>query len=214
LTNVQGAKKHRHDVITEPEFQAALSNAELVDSHPYYRLRDKAILCILWLTGKRAGEVAALELDDVEQERGLLRITFSVLKKRETGRPHRRTKAVPVTDPYTEPIIRYHGYMVSRYPDCRYLFPTTTYSNLTGQVIIDNSRHLHVTSIWRRVVLHGPETWTHLYRETQGAKVVRAQRNQIAGLFAVKQRLDLERLDTAMRYVQRYGVDLIEEPQM
>ena len=34
--------------------------------------------------------------------------------------------------------------------------------------------------------------------------------NTITGAFAVKQRLDLERIETTMRYVTRYAIDFIE----
>ena len=215
MTNVQGAKKHRATVITREEFEDALESARGLDSHPYYSLRDQAILCILWLTGKRAEEVAQLKLDDIKLSGGLLRITFMVAKKRNSSEwDRRRTKAVSLTDPYTEPVTRYYHYMLENHPDCPYLFPTTTLSNLTGQVIIRPETHLNRESIWRRVTLHGPETWTHLYRETQGARIVRSQNNQIAALFAVKQRLDLEKLDTAMKYIQRYGIDIIQEAKI
>ena len=215
MTNVLGAKKDRTSVISRKEFDRALTSAKTMECNPYYGLRDCAILCLLWLTGKRAGEVAQLELDDVVVEAGLLRVTFTVLKKRNRDRLGlRRTKDIPLSNPYTEPIITYHDYMVANHIDCRYFFPSTRYSNFTGQVIVAVDSHLHRVSVWRRVTLHGPGTWTHLYRETQGAMVVRAQGNQIAGLFAVKQRLDLEDLNTAMRYVQRYGSDLIEEDRI
>ena len=215
MTNVLGAKKDRSSVISRKEFDRALTSAKTMECNPYYGLRDCAILCLLWLTGKRAGEVAQLELDDVVVEAGLLRVTFTVLKKRNRDRLGlRRTKDIPLSNPYTEPIITYHDYMVANHIDCRYFFPSTRYSNFTGQVIVAVDSHLHRVSVWRRVTKHGPGTWTHLYRETQGAMVVRAQGNQIAGLFAVKQRLDLEDLNTAMRYVQRYGSDLIEEDRI
>jgi hypothetical protein len=80
-------------------------------------------------------------------------------------------------------------------------------------VILNPETHLDRTNVWRRVVLHGPETWAHLYRETRGAKVVRAQNNSIAAVFSVKERLDLEQMETAMRYVQRYGMDIIDETE-
>ena len=212
MTNVQGDKKYRSSVISGEEFDKALQHAKGLESHPYYALRDQAILCILWLTGKRAGEVAQLEINDIELDHELLKLTFTVMKKRNSSnRDLRRTKAIPITDPYTDPITNYYYYMVENHSDCIYLFPTTILSNLTGQVIIKPESHLNRESIWQRVTLHGPETWTHLYRETQGAKVVRSQRNQVAALFAVKQRLDLEKMNTAMNYVQRYGLDIIEE---
>ncbi len=65
MTNVQGDKKYRDDVIGVTEFQEMLRKARDPEKHPYYLIRDPAILCILWLTGKRAAEVASIQLQGV-----------------------------------------------------------------------------------------------------------------------------------------------------
>lgn len=213
MTHVRGPKKHRRDVISEDEFREMLRRAGEKAPHRYYELRDKAVLCILWKTGKRRGEVARLEVRDLEidEEKRLLHITFTILKKRkEMLLTRRRTKTLSLSDPYVKPIIEYLEYLRERYPESKYLFPSTRWNPLTGSLSINPERHISGREIHRIVVRAGPETWPHLFRETQGAKVVRRYGNTITGAFAVKQRLDLESIQTAMRYVERYAVDLIE----
>ena len=64
--------------------------------------------------------------------------------------------------------------------------------------------------MWRVVVSASEEAWPHLFRETVGARVVKRHGQTIVSLFAVKRRLDLERLDTAMRYIDRYVGEKME----
>ena len=213
MTFVRGRKAERKTVIEEDEFKAMLRRAGEDQPHEYYALRDRALLCILWKTGKRRGEVARLEVADLEvdRERGLLHITFTLEKKRRGSiLTRRRTKTLSLEDPYVKPILEYLEYLKRLSPGCRYLFPSTRWNPLTGALTIIGDRHISGVQVWRIVTRAGPEAWPHLFRETQGARVVRRYGNTITGVFAVKQRLDLEQIQTAMRYVERYAVDLIE----
>jgi integrase len=213
LTHVRGDKRYRREVISEEEFKSMLERAAKNQPHPYYVLRDRALLCILWKTGKRRGEIVQLEVDDLEIDRqaGLLHITFTVLKKRKGQTlTLRRTKTLMLDDPYAEPIIEYFKHLRRLCPDSRYLFPSTRWNPATETLTIIPDRHISGRQIHNIVVRAGPETWPHLFRETQGAKVVQRYGNTITGAFAVKQRLDLESIQTAMRYVERYAIDLIE----
>jgi len=210
VTNVQGDKKYRDDVIGVTEFQEMLRKARDPEKHPYYLIRDPAILCILWLTGKRAAEVASIQLQGVALTRDTLDIAFVVGKKRTLTRYSTRTKAIPLRDPYAKPVLDYYTHMTENHPDCMYLFPSTKYSNLNGTVTLDPDRPLSRTTIWRVVVGAGEEAWPHLFRETVGARVVKRHGDTIDSLFAVKRRLDLERLDTAMRYVERYAAEKLD----
>jgi len=49
----------RTTVISESEFKDALAKAETLNSE-YFRLRAKAVLSLLRLTGKRRGEIAQI----------------------------------------------------------------------------------------------------------------------------------------------------------
>jgi len=81
---------------------------------------------------------------------------------------------------------------------------------LDGSVTLDPAKSLSQTTVWRIVVAAGEETWPHLFRETVGAKVVKRHGDTINGFFAVKRWLDLERLETAMRYVERYATEKLD----
>ena len=124
----------------------------------------------------------------------------------------RRTKSISLNDPYVQPIIRYLEHMKREHPEYKYLFPATKLTGFGDQrtLYVDPDRHLTGRQLWNMVTEERPETWPHLFRETQGAKVAKRYGNAITGVFAVKQRLDLERIETAMRYVARYAIDLIE----
>ena len=210
MTNVQGDKKHRDDVIRLPEFQEMLEKAGDHEKHPYYLIRDLAILCILWLTGKRADEVASIPLHNVKITGDTLDIAFVVGKKRTIARYSTRTKAIPLEAPYAKPVLDYYNHMMEHHPDCRPRFPSTKYSNLNNSVTLDPRKPMSRWTVRRVVVAAGEETWPHLFRETVGARVVERHGQTINSLFAVMQRLDLERLDTAMRYVKRYAKEKME----
>lgn len=215
MTNVKGEKRLRENVISRAEFDAMLRSAAENRPHPYYALRDQAVLCIFWKTGKRRGEVARLRVSDltVDREAGSLLITFTVLKKRrKVSLTRRRTKALSLNDPYTQPILKYLEHMRTRHPDCIYLFPSTRLTGFGDEktVTLIPDRHLSGPQVWRIVVAAGPRTWPHLFRETQGAKVAERWGNTLSSVFAVKRRLDLESERTAMRYVARYAVDFID----
>jgi len=215
VTYVRGEKLNREGVIGEAEFQAMLSRAAADRPHPYYAIRDRAVLCILWKTGKRRGEVARLRASDlhVDREAGRLNVTFTVEKKRKRGTlTQRRTKALLLRDPYIQPILDYLEYMRAHHPDCTYLFPSTRLTGFRGDrtVTLIPDRHLTGQQIWNIVNRTNRMAWPHLFRETMGAKVVRRYGNDLAGVFAVKLHLDLERANTAMRYVERYGERLID----
>jgi len=200
----------RKDVISAKEFEGTLERADSIEYvQEYYRLRDKAIVCIFKLTGKRRGEVASLEVDDLEVKNGTLSITFTLEKKRRKSLILRRAeKQISLSDPLTKPIIDYWHFLKQNHPSCLYLFPRTFYSGLTGALVFKYKYHLGGRQILRVVKKLNPESWCHLYRETAGAEIVR-QDQSIMAAFKVMLRLDLEDERTALGYVRRYAVDLI-----
>ena len=210
MTNVLGPKKNRVDTIQLPEFQEIIQNLRESECHPYYTMRNLALVCILWLTGKRANEVAAIPLENVELTPSTLNIGFIVGKKITITRYSTRLKQISRKDPYTKPVIDYYQHMIDNHPDTAYLFPSTRYSNLDQSITLDPEKPLHRTTVWRIVTTASPDIWTHLFRESMGERTVKKYGDTINGLFAVKRRLDLERLDTAMRYVERYAGERIE----
>ena len=81
MTFVRGMRKERKTVVSEEEFREMLAKAEELKPE-FFRLRAKALLCILRLTGKRRGEVAQLQLNDFKVEEGFLNIMFRLEKKK------------------------------------------------------------------------------------------------------------------------------------
>ena len=76
--------------------------------------------------------------------------------------------------------------------------------------MITLDRYLHRETIQQVMVNADTKAWPHWFRETQGAKVVRQYGDSVSALFAVKRRLNFEQMNTAIRYIERYAVDLIK----
>jgi len=105
VTYVRGvaSRTERKTVVGDYEFQQLLKEAAKIKVE-IYRLRALALLCVLRLTGKRRSEIAMLECDSFKIEKGMLDITFTLLKKRKgTVLTKQSTKSIPVSDPLTNP---------------------------------------------------------------------------------------------------------------
>jgi len=83
MTFVRGSplRTQRKTTITDEEFQELLMKADSIQNE-FFRLRAKALLCLLRLTGKRRSELAKLELNDFKVEEDKLIIHFTLLKKK------------------------------------------------------------------------------------------------------------------------------------
>jgi len=214
MTNV---KVERKDVLSQKEIDNMLKRADKLKPQ-YFALRAKAIVG-LGKTGKRRAEVASLEVSDLKVEEGFLYITFTVVKKRKKNvLATRRTKRFSLGSKYAQYIMEYLEYMKQHHAECKYLFPST--HNIFGvSVSFSKDKHLSGRHLLRIVKQLNPKAWFHLFRETRGAEVVRAdeRKHGQAGLetiFRVKRALDLEREATAWRYVSRYATETIESEEM
>jgi len=208
LTNTSVVRK---DVISEQEFQEMLAKADDI-TNVYYSMRDKALICIFKAFGKRRGELARLEVSDlrITEESAMLEIVFTLEKKRKKQvMAIRRAKHLPLSHPLAQPIVEYWEWIRRFHPECLYLFPRTVYSGLTKQLFFDRGKHLTGRQILRRVKVLNPKSWCHLFRETAGAEIVRADPS-IMSAFKVMLRLDLEDEKTALGYVRRYAIDVIQ----
>ena len=209
MTNV---KVRRKDVLSEQEVQAMIKKADTLPNE-YFRLRAKALISIFYKTGKRRAEVARLEMDDLEiVEDRFLKIRFTVMKKRKKKLLATiREKLLPLDDPYTQHIINYWNWMRKHHPECQYLFPSTRSVFGLGLHFYPD-KHLSGRQILRIIKALNPRAWCHLFRETMGAKIVRADATIMAP-FRVMRRLDLEKPETAFRYMVRYAIDVIEKEE-
>jgi len=211
MTKVTGVRKERTTVIGDAEFQETLEKTKNDTSLPeYYRIRDAAVLCIFMLTGKRVREVAQLKQNDLALNDSSLNITFNVVKKRkEQMLTTRREKEIPLSDPLTKYIIAYRTWMLENVGEqIEWLFPTTHYSPFLNTLTLDK-KPLTTRQLLRIVQKHNKNIWCHLFRETVGAEIVRADPSVMA-VWKVMRRLDLEKEETAYHYMQRYGKDVIE----
>lgn len=200
------------DVLTDKEVDKMLTKA---DENPiiYYALRNKAIVCTLRLTGKRRIEVATLQLSNVKVKGKMLYLTFVVVKKRKKGlKERRRTKSIPLTDPLTQPILDYLDWMKTNVPESKYLFPRIHYNPIKDVMKFDPDNHLSGRQVLRIIKKLDPEAWVHLFRETKGAEIVRADPSVIS-VFKVKRTLDLVKEETAYRYMERYAAQVIDREE-
>lgn len=181
--------------------------------HEYFRLRAKALVSI-FRTGKRRAEVVTLERSDIEIREDFLEITFTVVKKRKKkALSARRTKKFRLKSSYAKHILKYLAYLKQHYPKCKYLFPRLQ-SVFGVSFFLYEDEHLSGRQILRIIKLLNPNAWCHLFRETRGAEIVKADerkgRLSVFTAYRVKHALDLERETTAWNYMSRYAEEVIE----
>lgn len=207
MTDVSPHRKSRKTVISEVEFQGMMNRARELES-VFYRLRTRALLALFYLTGKRRSELVRLEVDDFKEEDGMLQVTFTLSKKRrESVITKRATKSIPLSDPLTQPILEYLDYLETLSPKPRFFLPRTIIAPGSSFTIMPEA------SIGGRQLLNlirhvSDEVWPHLFRETQAAQVVQ-QDPSIMGAYKVKERLNLESVQTGFRYLERWASDVI-----
>jgi len=214
MTNVdKELKESRKGVISSEEMKDMLAKADKLDLE-FFRLRAKALIG-LFRTGKRRAEVSTLEISDLIIEGGFLSITFTTVKKRKTKvLAVRRTKRFSLKNRYAQYIMEYWEFMQKQHPECKYLFPSTR-SFFGEGLIFYKERHLSGRQILRIIKQLNPRAWCHLFRETRGAEVVRADEKRLGEaslmtVYRVQRALDLEREATAWNYINRYATETIE----
>lgn len=210
------AKTQRKDILSDREIGDMLQKADKLKPE-YYRLRAKALIS-LFITGKRREEVATLEIADLEIKDNFLYITFTVVKKRKKKvLATRRPKRFPLENPYAHHIVKYLEWMKQNHPECQYLFPSVN-SVFGITLAFYKDKHLSGRQILRTIKQLNPKAWCHLFRETRGAEVVRADERKrgeasLMTVYRVKRALDLERETTAWNYINRYATETIEKEE-
>lgn len=209
MTFVRGStqRTQRQTVITDNEFLTMLSRAAEI-KHEFLRLRAKALLCVLRLTGKRRSEIAMLQFGSFKVEKGFLNITFTLLKKRKgTVLTKQATKSIPLSDPLTEPILVYLEYLNSLDPKPKYLLPRV--KTIFGSTwIICTDSHISGRQVANVIRGLSEKVWCHLFRETAASDVIKTDPS-IIGAFKVMRRLDLKDYRTGFNYLRRFASDII-----
>lgn len=116
-------------------------------------------------------------------------------------------KSMFLTDPLAQHIVNYMKFLDSLKHKIEFFFPATR--DVFGTISIRLNKGIKGRQIYNLVHSLNSELWPHLFRETVGAEIVKADPTLI-GMFKVLNRLDLENLETARRYVKRFVGDLIE----
>jgi len=210
MTNV---KVKRKDVLSSNEIDEMFKAADRI-SNEYQRLRAKAIVS-LFITGKRRQEVATLEKDNLKVEGDYLYVTFTVVKKRKKSiMATSRTKRFPLKSRYAQHIIEYKEWLEEKQPECKYFFPSVR--NVFAMALsFSQDNHLTGRQILNIVKGLNPRAWCHLFRETRGAAVIKADEQKdkvsIFTVYKVKHALDLEKETTAWNYINRYATETIED---
>lgn len=117
----------------------------------------------------------------------------------------RRTKSVSIQDTYAKLILQYLAFLNVKYPNAKYVFPSGV--EVFGQrYMIFENEHLSGRQLLRLIKPLSPTAWLHLFRETKGAEIAKAEGRTLKAVYEVRETLDLENEETAYRYVRRYAV--------
>jgi hypothetical protein len=210
-TPEQQARFDRSTVISDEEFNEALTNADNLESE-YFRLRAKAVLSLMRLTGKRRGEIAQVPIDNFKTEGGFLNVTF-ILEKKRKGNVLQKlsTKSLPLTDELTKHILRYLAYLDAL--ETRPLFWLPSGRSVFGNYILILDKHLTGREVFNIVRSCTESFWPHLNRETVAADII-SQDNSIIAAFKVQRRLDLENFVTGFNYLKRFASDVIQRENL
>ena len=210
MTNVRGSplRVNRQTVITEEEFEEALYKAEQIPNE-FLRLRAKAVLCLLRLSGKRRGEIAVLPLENFKVEDGFLKVMFILEKKRKDKTLQKiGVKSIPLTDSLVQPILEYLEFL--KRIKAKFFLPQA--KSVFGSIVIIPDKHISGRQVFNIVRQCSETVWPHLFRETVASDIIREDDSIIAA-FKVQRRLDLEDFRTGFRYLRRFAEDIIQREQ-
>lgn len=114
----------------------------------------------------------------------------------------KKPKATPLSDKYAKMIFDYYQYVKTNYPESRFLFPSG--KDVFGRYVINPNKPLTGRHILNIISPLNPDLWLHLFRKTKGSEVARKYGRSLESVFMVKDTLDLERQDTAFRYIEEF----------
>jgi ribosomal protein L40E len=135
---------------------------------------------------------------------------ISEVEPRCNKKPDLSTKSIPLTDPLSQPVLKYVNYLRNRIIESKFLFPSG--KNVFGNYILIKNQHLTGRHIFNIVRSISKSIWPHLFRETVGSDVIKADPT-IIGAFKVMNRLDLENYETGFHYLKRYASDIIQREE-
>lgn len=120
----------------------------------------------------------------------------------------KRTKRISFRDKYAVQILDYLDYLEHNYDKAVWLFPSGR--SVFGNYVIIPLKHLSGRQLLYLVKPLNPSAWLHLFRETKGAEIAKEHGRNLVAVYEVRDTLDLEKEETAYRYVRRYAVQEIK----
>jgi len=213
----------RKDVIGDKEILDELAKANMIQDD-FKRLKARAIIALLE-SGKRANELAALEVSDITEDTRFLYVRFTLSKKRKT-KAHQekaiqllqRTKTYNIDSDMATIIKEYLSFLKQKHPGVKHLFPRLHY--VFGHLVsVDLNQHMRPLEIWRIVKALNPLDWPHLHRERRAVKVIQQHQRMfgkatIETIFTIKKALDLKEESTAYNYIERHETQKVEEEDL
>ena len=175
------------------------------DDH-FYERRDMALIAILALFGKRAGEVCRVRREHVYFESDRILIKFRILKRgkgkiRKAKKPivYGGNKPRPLDNPLTKLILEYMKVRDVMYPNSPWLFPSTK----------DVGKSISSHRVWMIIRKLKPKDkiWPHWFRHSLAVRMVR---HGEADIFDLMEWFDWKKPDVAVDYVRAEGKGRIE----
>ena len=216
-TDIEESKKYwtpeeiyRYDkqtVITDSELEESLKNAESIEDI-YFRLRAKAVISLIRLSGKRRGEIAMPMLENFKVEGSYLAVTFTLEKKRTSMASSKTaTKRFSLADPLTINVLEYLEFLNKMDPTPKFWLPSGKESY--GHHVTYLDRHVSGRTVFNIVRGCTWKFFPHLGRESVAYDTVQKD-DSITGIFAVQRALNLKRFETAFNYVARFSKQKLE----
>jgi integrase len=122
----------------------------------------------------------------------------------------KRIKKFSVKDRYVKYILTYLDYLRRQYPKAEFLFPSGQAIFGSENYTVYDTEHLNGRGLLRIIKQLDPTAWVHLFRETKGAEIAQKYPQTLTAIAHVRDGLDLEKEETAYRYVRRYSAQEIE----
>ena len=213
-TNEKRKAQRTNDIMSVKEFDELLGEIGIGlycrkdASHEglYYGLRPEAWQClasILWITGKRIGEIIRLRESDFRIDDDDMYITFSILKKNRVAKgetPRTLDETRTLVRPVSTKIItlknKYVPYVLdyaSEFSSGELLFPANT---KTG--------YIYASYFWELLGALNTPVWAHLFRHTLATRLAQDK----VSLWELTSWFDWTRTNMAEVYVSRAGIKI------
>jgi integrase len=193
--------KRRSEIASLEVDDLKIENGKLYVTFTIRKKHKKGLFQYLKWLKKNRPESQDKPLIELQQEWQEWTKTEEGIRRKE----ERRTKAVSVSDKYSRHIVEYRHYLETYAPNSKYLFPSGV-SVFGEHYKIRPNKHLTGRQVLGIIKPLNPTAWMHLFRETKGAEIAKTEGNRLLAVYQVRDTLDLEKEETAYRYVRRYAV--------